>query len=119
MKPTRNFIALCEEFDMIRSVLPTALLSAAGGRFEGYAICRCTWLPTPTPCVCVACHLPAFRNDIAGWCESHGALATWNIFRRGFAEEEAHAPDVVLDHSRCALQASGRRDRSLQDAGAV
>lgn len=44
------------------------------------------------------------RNDIAGWCDSPGALATWNIFRRGFADEEDHAPDIILDHSRCAQQ---------------
>ncbi|CAM9450745.1 unnamed protein product, partial [Laminaria digitata] len=43
------------------------------------------------------------RNDIAGWCESPGALATWNIFRRGFADEGEHAPDIVLDHSSCLM----------------
>lgn len=43
---------------------------------------------------------PWDRNDIAGWCDSPGALATWNIFRRGFADEDDHAPDIVLDHSR-------------------
>lgn len=40
------------------------------------------------------------RNDIVGWCESPGALVTWNIFRRGFAEEEEHVPDMMVDHSR-------------------
>ncbi|CAN0327427.1 unnamed protein product [Pylaiella littoralis] len=43
------------------------------------------------------------RNDIAGWCDSPGALATWNIFRRGFADEEEHAPDIILDHSSCLM----------------
>eukprot|EP00904_Undaria_pinnatifida_P001983 jgi/Undpi1/11786/HiC_scaffold_4.g01485.m1 len=43
------------------------------------------------------------RNDIAGWCDSPGALATWNIFRRGFADEGEHAPDIVLDHSSCLM----------------
>ncbi|CAN0328585.1 unnamed protein product, partial [Scytosiphon promiscuus] len=43
------------------------------------------------------------RNDIAGWCDSPGAVATWNIFRRGFAEEEDHAPDVILDHNSCLM----------------
>lgn len=47
------------------------------------------------------------RNDIAGWCDLPGALALWNIFRRGFADEKEHAPDLVLDHSRF-----GRRDRA-------
>ncbi len=42
------------------------------------------------------------RNDIAGWCDSPGALATWNIFRRGFADEDDHSPDAILDHSRYA-----------------
>ena len=46
------------------------------------------------------------RNDIVGWCDLPGALVLWNIFRRGFADEEEHAPDVVLDHNR-----SVRRDR--------
>ncbi|CAM9422479.1 unnamed protein product, partial [Sphacelaria rigidula] len=31
------------------------------------------------------------RIDIVGWCELPGALATWNIFRRGFGEEQEHA----------------------------
>ncbi|CAM9321536.1 unnamed protein product [Ectocarpus sp. 12 AP-2014] len=43
------------------------------------------------------------RNDIAGWCDSPGALATWNIFRRGFADEGDHAPDTILDHSSCLM----------------
>ena len=52
------------------------------------------------------------RNDIAGWCEAPGALATWNIFRRGFADEGDHAPDIVLDHSRCM-----HADKGLSDVG--
>lgn len=44
------------------------------------------------------------RNDIAGWCDLPGALALWNIFRRGFADEREHAPDLVLDHSRFGLR---------------
>lgn len=47
------------------------------------------------------------RNDIAGWCDSPGALATWNIFRRGFADEGDHAPDTILDHSRCEAGGEG------------
>lgn len=47
------------------------------------------------------CSVSPDRIDIVGWCELPGALATWNIFRRGFGEEQEHAPDLVLDHSRC------------------
>ncbi|CAM9562357.1 unnamed protein product [Ascophyllum nodosum] len=43
------------------------------------------------------------RNDIVGWCDLPGALVLWNIFRRGFADEEEHAPDVVLDHNSCLM----------------
>lgn len=59
------------------------------------------WVVAPLLLIAEMFH-QLYRNDIAGWCDSPGALATWNIFRRGFADEEDHAPDVILDHSRFA-----------------
>ncbi|CAM9609845.1 unnamed protein product, partial [Ectocarpus sp. 12 AP-2014] len=58
------------------------------------------WSPTGSV---VAASFGRCVNDIAGWCDSPGALATWNIFRRGFADEGDHAPDIILDHSSCLM----------------
>ncbi|CAM9541416.1 unnamed protein product [Discosporangium mesarthrocarpum] len=58
------------------------------------------------------------RHDISGWCNSIGALASWNLFRRGFAEEEDHKPDLILDHSSCLMCVSCHPQRpSLVAAG--
>lgn len=53
------------------------------------------------------------RVDIAGWCDLPGALVSWNIFRKGFGEEEDHAPDMVLDHSRFGKADMGKDESNI------
>eukprot|EP00953_Heterococcus_sp_UTEX-ZZ885_P021528 12003-Heterococcus_DN1.PRE.1 len=53
------------------------------------------------------------RLDISGWCDTPGALACWNVFRRQLSSNSdttttaaaatAAAPDVLLEHSSCLM----------------